>query len=124
MLNTSLTVYEHQANSHANWGWQKFTTAILQAAHSLPQPIVFVLWGASAQDLMKDLITTAAVYHDNNHIVTENLVRKAFVLSSHPSPFSASRPCKGTPPFKGSKPFSAVNELLINMEGEPVDWRL
>lgn len=124
LLNTSLTVYEHQPNSHANWGWQKFTTAILQAAHSLPQPIVFLLWGANAQDLMKNLITRAAVYHDNGHVVTENLIKKTFVLSSHPSPFSVSRPCRGAPAFKGSKPFSTTNQLLTNMGGEPVDWRL
>lgn len=124
LLNTALTVYEHQANSHVGWGWNKFTKAVLQAAHSLPQPIVFVLWGANAQDLLNDLITCAAVYHDNSHIVTENLVKKAFVLSSHPSPFSASRTCRGTPAFKGSKPFSTTNQLLIDMGGEAIDWRL
>lgn len=43
LLNTSLTVYEHQANSHANWGWDKFVKGVLQAAHKLPQPIVYVL---------------------------------------------------------------------------------
>lgn len=40
LINASLTVYEHQAN---NWGWNKFTTAILKAATQLPQPIVFML---------------------------------------------------------------------------------
>lgn len=124
LLNTTLTVYEHQANSHVNWGWKNFTKAVLQAAHGLPQPIVFMLWGANAQELLDDLITCAAVHHDNGHIVTENLVKKAFVLSSHPSPFSASRTCRGTPAFKGSKPFSTVNQLLVDMGGEPVDWNL
>lgn len=124
LLNTTLTVYEHQANSHVNWGWKNFTKAVLQTAHSLPQPIVFLLWGANAQDLLNDLITRAAVYHDNNHIVTENLVKKAFVLSSHPSPFSVSRTCRGAPAFKGSKPFSTANQLLVNMGGTPVDWNL
>ncbi len=124
LLNATLTVYEHQANSHVGWGWNKFTKAILQAAHSLPQPIVFLLWGANAQDLLNDLITCAAVYHDNNHIVTEKLVKKAFVLSSHPSPFSFSKTCRGTPAFKGSKPFSTTNQLLINMGGTPIDWSL
>lgn len=123
LLNSSLTVYEHQANSHAGWGWQKFTKAVLQAATKLPQPIVFLLWGSSAQDLLKDLISSPAVYEDG-YIVRENLIKKAFVLSSHPSPLSASRSCKGTPAFKGSKPFSTTNRLLTEMGGEPVDWRL
>lgn len=41
LINASLTVYEHQANSCVNWGWNKFTTAILKAATQLPQPIVY-----------------------------------------------------------------------------------
>lgn len=61
LLNTSLTVYEHQANSCAKWGWDKFTKSVLQAATKLPQPVVFLLWGANAQDLLNDLISCAAV---------------------------------------------------------------
>lgn len=124
LLNTSLTVYEHQANSCAGWGWNKFTKAVLQAATRLPQPIVFLLWGNNAQSLLKDLISCAAVYEDNGHIVRENLIKKAYVLSSHPSPLSVTRPCKGAPAFRGSKPFSTANNLLVSMGGEAVDWRL
>lgn len=123
LLNTCLTVYEHKPNSHVNWGWQKFTKAILQAVTKLPQPIVFLLWGASAQNLLKDLISCAAIYHENG-IVIENLVKKAYILSSHPSPFSYGRQCKGNPAFKGSKPFSTANILLKDMGGEPVNWEL
>ena len=124
LLNTSLTVYEHQANSCAKWGWDKFTKSVLQAATKLPQPVVFLLWGANAQDLLNDLISCAAVYEDGKHIVKENLIKKAYVLSSHPSPFSATRPCRGTPAFRGSKPFSTTNKLLTDMGGTPVDWNL
>lgn len=105
LLNTSLTVYEHQANSCVRWGWDRFTKSVLQAATKLPQPVVFLLWGSNAQDL----ISCAAVYEDGGHIVKENLIKKAYVLSSHPSPFSATRPCRGTPAFRGSKPFSTAN---------------
>lgn len=124
LLNTSLTVYEHQANSCVGWGWNKFTKAVLQAATKLPQPVVFLLWGANAQDLLKDLISCAAVYEDSGHIVKESLINKAYVLSSHPSPFSATKQCRGTPAFRGSKPFSTANNLLVSMGGEAVDWRL
>ena len=124
LLNTSLTVYEHQANSCAKWGWDKFTKSVLQAATKLPQPVVFLLWGANAQDLLNDLISCAAVYEDGKHIVKENLIKKAYVLSSHPSPFSATRPCRGTPAFRGSKPFSTANTLLTSMGGIPIDWSL
>lgn len=124
LLNTSLTVYEHQPNSHVNWGWKNFTKAVLQAATKLPQPIVFMLWGANAQDLLKDLISCAAVYEGEGKIVKENLIHKAYILSSHPSPFSVGKTCRGAPPFKGSKPFSTANQLLTNMGGEPIDWTL
>lgn len=124
LLNTSLTVYEHQANSCAKWGWDKFTKSVLQAATKLPQPVVFLLWGANAQDLLNDLISCAAVYEDGKHIVKENLIKKAYVLSSHPSPFSATRPCRGTPAFRGSKPFSTANTLLTSMGGTPIDQSL
>lgn len=123
LLNTSLTVYEHQANSHYNWGWQKFTTAVLKAATKLPQPIVFMLWGANAQELLPKLISVAAIQEGDN-IVRENLIKKAYILSSHPSPFSASRKCKSSPAFKGSKPFSTANKLLVSMGGTPIDWNL
>ena len=124
LLNTSLTVYEHQANSCARWGWDRFTKSVLQATTKLPQPIVFLLWGSNAQDLLKDLISCAAIYEDGKHIVRENLIKKAYILSSHPSPFSASRPCRGTPAFRGSKPFSTTNRLLTDMGGTPIDWSL
>lgn len=123
LINASLTVYEHQANSCVNWGWNKFTTAILKAATQLPQPIVFMLWGANAQNLLKDLNSSPMVW-DGPGIARENLIKKAYILSSHPSPFSVSKPCKGTPSFKGSKPFSTANSLLLSMGGEPVDWTL
>lgn len=124
LLNTTLTVYEGQPNSCATWGWDKFTKEVLQKATKLPQPIVFILLGASAQNLLKDLLSCAAIIEDNGHIIRENLIKKAYVLSSHPSPFSATKPCKNTPPFRGSKPFSATNKLLVEMGGEEIDWRL
>ena len=123
LLNTSLTVYEHQANSCVNWGWNRFTTAVLKAATHLPQPIVFMLWGANAQNLLKDLNSSPMVW-DGPGVARENLIKKAYILSSHPSPFSVSKPCKGTPAFKGSKPFSTANDLLLSMGGEPIDWSL
>lgn len=125
LLNSTLTVYEHQANSCASWGWRNFTQDILRSIVALPQPIVIILWGAFAQDLMPNLITSSLVYPRNNiSVALEPDVKKAFVLSSHPSPLSASKSCRGTPPFKGSKPFSTTNELLISMGSKPINWNV
>ena len=49
LLNTVLTVGRGAANSHAAWGWQRFTDAVLAAMAALPQPVAFVLWGGHAQ---------------------------------------------------------------------------
>lgn len=100
LLNTTLTVYEHQPNSHLNWGWKNFTKAVLQTAHALPQPVIFILWGANAQDLLKDLITCAAIYQDRGRVVMKKFVKKAFILSSHPSPPSCGKPYRSSPPLK------------------------
>ena len=99
LLNTVLTVERGKADSHAGWGWQKFTDAVLRAANRLPQPIAFVLWGAQAQK-KEALIRTEA----------PRLILKA----PHPSPLSAYRG------FFGSRPFSKINEFLP----EPIDWTL
>ncbi len=122
LLNTSLTVYEHQANSHASWGWQFFTKDVLNTVNGLSQPVVFILWGANAQDLKWNLMHKGSKQEGN--VITHNSVNKAIILSSHPSPFSANKPCRDTPPFRGSKPFSKANELLEKMGSEPIDWRL
>ncbi|KAG0191423.1 uracil DNA glycosylase [Apophysomyces sp. BC1034] len=49
LLNTSLTVRAHDAGSHANRGWEKFTDAVIQHLNEKKANIVFLLWGAHAQ---------------------------------------------------------------------------
>jgi len=103
LLNTSLTVEEGKAGSHSKIGWQNFTKGIISACAQLPQPIVFILWGAHAQEL--------------GSAVGESPTKKK-LMSPHPSPLSAYRG------FFGSKPFSNANQLLMEMGGEPIDWTL
>ena len=96
----------------------------MDAAVHLPQPIVFILWGANAQKLKKKLIVQAAVYSEDNKIIRQRKIKKAIIQTSHPSPFSVNRPSGGTPAFKGSKPFSLANELLVEMGGEGIEWSI
>lgn len=124
LINATLTVYEHQPHSHANWGWQTFTSAVVESAIKLPQPIVFILWGRDAQQLKDKLIVKAAVYSENNQVIRQRSIKKAIIQSSHPSPFSAYKMSGRTPPFRGSKPFSLANKLLMEMGSEPIAWRL
>lgn len=105
LLNTYLTVQEGAAGSHSTWGWEKFTGAVLSAAYGLPQPVVFILWGAHAR-------------RATSHITWSAADRKQVISSVHPSPFSAD---KG---FFGSRPFTRANQILTAMGSAPIDWAL
>lgn len=102
LLNTVLTVRAHQANSHKNLGWEKFTDAAIEALDVLDQPIVFILWGRPAQMKKKML-------HNPKHLILE---------APHPSPLSASRG------FFGSRPFSQTNAFLEENGAMPIDWQI
>ena len=102
LLNTVLTVREHEAFSHRKHGWEKFTDAIIHKVSDKPDPVVFVLWGAPAQKKI-ELIDTS------RHII---------IKSAHPSPLSAKTG------FFGSKPFSKVNAALEAAGKPPIDWSL
>lgn len=103
LLNTVLTVEKGRANSHAAWGWQQFTDAVISATNRLPQPIVFVLWGAQAQKKQALLKTDAP---------------RLVLQAPHPSPLSSYRG------FFGSKPFSKINEFLTSNGQSPIDWSI
>lgn len=102
LLNTALTVRAHEANSHKGKGWETFTDHIIETLNLRQDPVIFVLWGNNARS-KKKLIDT------NKHYIIE---------SAHPSPLSASRG------FFGSKPFSKVNDILIKLGKEPIDWQI
>ena len=104
LLNTVLTVRRGAANSHAAWGWQRFSDAVLSAVDALPQPIAYVLWGGQAQ---------------KKAALLQNSAVPRLVLSApHPSPLSAYRG------FFGSRPFSKINAFLTQNEQPPIDWSL
>ena len=49
MLNATLTVRAHMANSHKKIGWQKFTDNVISILNEQKKDIVFALWGGFAQ---------------------------------------------------------------------------
>ena len=102
MLNAVLTVRAHQANSHKNKGWEKFTDMIIRSVDALPTPVVFVLWGGYAKK-------KASLIKGSHHTI---------MTSAHPSPLSAKRG------FFGSKPFSKINTALEAGGHDPIDWQI
>ena len=102
LLNTVLTVREHEANSHKDKGWEIFTYSIIEILNKQDRPIVYMLWGGPAQKKAKML---------NN---PKQLILKA----PHPSPLSSYRG------FFGCKHFSKANEFLCQKGLEPIDWQI
>ena len=113
LLNTTLTVRQGAANSHAKLGWQVLTDHIVRRCLMLPQPVVFLTWGRHAVKLVDD--ARAALGSD---VAGE----KFSLASTHPSPLSANRAGGGLPAFMGSRPFSQTNKLLVEHGGHTIDW--
>ena len=103
LLNSVLTVEAHKAGSHRNFGWQGFTDSVIAATNSLPQPIAFVLWGSFA------IKKAGLITREHPRLV---------LTAPHPSPLSAYRG------FFGSKPFSKINQFLMEHHTAPIDWEL
>ena len=92
----------HQPNSHAKYGWQKFTDAVIKyISENSPSGIVFLLWGGFAQKKEK-LIDTS---------------KHQVIKTAHPSPLSCTK-------FYGCKCFSQVNKALEKLKKSPINWSL
>ena len=116
LLNTSLTVEEGQAASHAKRGWETLTDALIELVARQSQPVVFLLWGAPAQSKLP-LILESQVQTDGPGDAA-GPPRHVVLCSAHPSPLSAHRG------FFGSRPFSATNAALQRMGAPPIDWSI
>lgn len=102
LLNTSLTVRAHQANSHQTLGWINLTDRIIELLNQREKPVIFLLWGRNAQD-------KARFITNKNHLILK---------APHPSPLSAYRG------FFGCKHFSKTNEFLKNIGEKEIDWQI
>ncbi len=100
LLNASLTVREHAANSHRGIGWEIFTDRILTLLNDREEPIVFLLWGGNAKT-KRNIITNP------RHLILE---------AAHPSPLSA---WNG---FFGCGHFLQANEFLKRNGYPQIDW--
>lgn len=101
LLNATLTVRAHIANSHQQLGWSFFTDAAIKALSANREHIVYMLWGGFARS-KRGLI-------DNG----KNLVLE----SVHPSPLSANRGG-----WFGQHQFSRCNEYLRANGETEIDW--
>ena len=102
LLNTTLTVREHQANSHANCGWAWFTDSVIRLISDKTENVAFILWGGNAR-------SKAPLIDAKKHLILQ---------CAHPSPLSAYNG------FFGCRHFSKTNEYLQSHGKEPVKWDL
>lgn len=100
LLNATLTVRAHQAGSHQGKGWETFTDKVVHLLAEEKEHLVFLLWGAYAQNKGQFIDT-------GRHLVLQSV---------HPSPLSASRG------FFGNHHFSRANRYLEEHGIEPVKW--
>ncbi len=100
LLNATLTVRAGVPGSHQKHGWETFTDAVIRIVAQEKSHIVFLLWGAYAQQ-KANLIDPQ-----------QNLV----LQSAHPSPYSADRG------FFGNNHFIKTNEYLRTHGLVPIDW--
>jgi uracil-DNA glycosylase len=107
LLNTCLTVEEGQAASHARWGWEALTDALISEVAKCEYPVVFMLWGAHAQT-KKPLIDAIDV--QQRHLVLQ---------ANHPSPLSALRPPS---PFLGCGHFKQADQFWSLRHEKKVQW--
>lgn len=101
LLNATLTVRAHQAGSHQNKGWEKFTDAVIQKISDKKSGIIFMLWGGYAKK-------KGAKINTPKHLILK---------SGHPSPLSANRGY-----WFGNKHFSQANTYLRNSGQKQIDW--
>ena len=100
LLNTCLTVREHQANSHRGKGWEIFTDRVISLLNERKTPIVFILWGANAK-------SKAQLITGKQHLI---------LTGAHPSPLSAYNG------FFGGRYFSKTNAFLEENGEKSIDW--
>lgn len=107
LLNTVLTVEEGRPGSHAGWGWEALTDAIIKTASGSEHAVVFMLWGAHA----------AA----KRALIDGSDPDRCVLVANHPSPLSARR---APTPFVGCGHFRTADRFLASHDPgrPPIDW--
>ena len=101
LLNATLTVQAHVANSHQGLGWSVFTDAAIRVLSAHREHLVFMLWGGYAR-------SKRSLIDGQRHLILESV---------HPSPLSANRGG-----WFGNHHFSRCNAYLRSHGLTEIDW--
>jgi uracil-DNA glycosylase len=108
LINTAHTVRKGNPGWYLE-DWMPFTIKVMEILVKQEQPIVFMLWGRKAEDI----VTTDSIRKLFFKAIGEN---KLPLRTSHPSPFSAHMG------FFGCKHFSQCNEHLERYGRDKIEW--
>jgi len=100
LLNATLSVSAGAPTSHANFGWQCFTDAVIRKLNAQKENLVFMLWGNHAK-------SKTALLDATRHLV---------LTAAHPSPLA-----RGA--FFGCGHFVRCNEFLRAHGKQPIEWK-
>lgn len=100
LLNATLTVRANLAGSHQKKGWETFTDQVIKIISDQKDHVVFILWGAYAQQKVN-------LIDQSKHLILESV---------HPSPLSAQRG------FFGNHHFSRTNQFLTLNNIAAINW--
>ena len=100
LLNTTLTVFEKNSNSHKKI-WKGFSLDLLKYISDNTENVIFMLWGNDAKKLSK-------VIDSNKHHILEH---------THPSPLSRKT-------FLECNHFQKANEILKKLGKNEINWTI
>ncbi|KAL4221909.1 hypothetical protein ACF0H5_017962 [Mactra antiquata] len=101
LLNATLTVEAHRANSHAKLGWQIFTDSVIKCVSDWCSHVVFILWGGFA--------------HKKEKLI--DWTKHEIIKTAHPSPLSFNK-------FYNCNCFSDCDTALMYFEQSAINWSL
>ncbi len=96
LLNSSLSVIQGKPGSHLKY-WLPFTKFIINETIKYNNNVKFIIWGAFALNLIKDL----------------NIKEHNLHISSHPSPLSFNKPLKNYLSFKDAELLAFIKKINI-----------
>jgi uracil-DNA glycosylase len=102
LLNCALTVRQKKPGSHYKY-WKSYTDSLLEYISKNKKNVIYILLGNFAKNKKK------FINCDENFIIEAN----------HPSPLSANRGG-----FFGSKIYSKCNQILEQLNKNPINWEL
>lgn len=110
LLNSALTVEKSKPNSCQTM-WVEFTNELVRIISTKYSGIIFLLWGKHAH--LKKL--DGVIKNQSNH---------RFIISSHPSGYSANSQYREFKSFMDTDHFSIVNQYLREQNKQIIDWQI